>query len=141
MIAGAVLRRYEQDEDMNRLSIEAVEGDVFVREGDGADKAFDAVVLGVRNGHASADAGRAEKLAFEDGPDDVFQVGAAELAGSPQALDHGADDAFFIGGGQVRDNGLTHHEVRHSHASSSVTPRWTVPPRACRPLCRPRGSG
>src|SRR5579875_1196355 len=141
MIARAVLRRDEQDEDIDRLPIQAVESDALVGDSDSANQAIDAVVLGMGNGDASANAGGAEELAFENGPDNVFQIGAAELAGSPQALDHGADDAFLVGGRQVRDNGLAHHEVGHSHASSSVIPRWTVPPRAYRLPCRPRASG
>src|SRR5579885_843115 len=141
MIAGAILRRNEQDEDMDRLPIEAVESDALVGDSDGADEPFDAVVLGVGNGDASSNASRTEELAFENRPDDVFEVGAAELAGSPQALDHGADDALFVSGRQFGNNRLTHHEVGHSHASSSVTPRWTAPLWAGRPPYRSRESG
>src|SRR6185437_16976737 len=63
MIAGSILRRNEQDEHMNRLSVEAIEGDTLGREGHGADESLDTVVLGMGDGNAPTDAGRAEKLA------------------------------------------------------------------------------
>src|SRR6516162_3127330 len=69
MIARPVLRRDEQHEHVDGFAVEAVEGDALARNGYGADEALDAVVLGVRDGDAPADAGRAEELALEDGPD------------------------------------------------------------------------
>src|SRR5579872_4365523 len=116
VVAGPVLRRDEQDEHEHRLAVEAVEGDAGGRDGDGADELLDAGVLGVRDGDAAADAGRAEQFALEDGADDVFDLGPLELAGGAQALDHLADDALLGGGLERDDDGIAHHKIRHAHA-------------------------
>src|SRR5258708_5090272 len=85
--------------------------------------------------------GRDEQLALEDGPDDVFDVGTAELAGAAQALDHLADDAFLGAGAQLRDDRIADHEVGHAHACYSVIPRSIRPGQGCPTPRRPRGSG
>src|SRR6476619_6113743 len=66
MIAGPILRRDEQHEHIDRLAVQRVEGDAAIGDRDSADEPVDAGVLGMRNGDAAADAGRAERLALED---------------------------------------------------------------------------
>src|SRR5262249_49096139 len=81
MIPGAVLRRNEHDEQVDRFAVEAIERDAAAADGDGAHQAIDAGMLGVRDGDAAADAGRAQQLAFEDGLDDVFRLAGLEVTG------------------------------------------------------------
>src|SRR5207249_2408633 len=49
VVAGAVLRRDEQDEHVHRLAVEAVEADAAGGDGDRAEQLLDAAVLGVRD--------------------------------------------------------------------------------------------
>ena len=117
MVAGPVLGRDKQHEDLDGFAVQALEADAVVRDGDGADEPLDAGVLGVRDGDAAADAGRAEQLALENGPHHVVEVGFAEAARAVQAGRHFADHPFLVDGGQIGDDGFAHHEVRHTHDS------------------------
>jgi hypothetical protein len=60
MIAGTILRRNEEDKDMNRFSIQTIEADASFGNGDVAHKAFNACVLGVGNGDTATDSGRSQ---------------------------------------------------------------------------------
>ena len=115
MVAGAVLRRDQEHEDVHRLGVDRLERYAVGGDGHGADQAVDAVVLGVGDGDAAADAGRAELLALEDGPDDVVGDVAGDVAGGAQAVDDLADHRLLRGGGQGRDDRLADHEIGHRH--------------------------
>src|SRR5262249_41118717 len=122
VIAGPVLRRDEQDEHMDRLSIETVEGHPGAGQGDGADQPLDAGVLGMRGGDASADAGGAEQFAVQDGLNDIFELAPLEVPRAAQALDHLAYHPFLGGGRQLWDDRLADHEIGHAHAWSPFGP-------------------
>src|SRR5271157_5621449 len=101
MEPGLVLRGNEQDEHVNRLAVEAVKANAWPRQGHGADQSIDTGVLGMRDGDSAADAGGAEQLSFEDGPDNVFRVGPLELASGPRPFDHLAYHPLLGGGRQL----------------------------------------
>src|SRR5579883_1859822 len=93
-------------------------------------------MLGVRDGHATADAGGTEQLPLQDCLDDVLGLATLEIARIPQAVHHLADHPLLGAGLELGDDRLADHKIRHAHASSllSATPNRSgrVPGRAGR---------
>ena len=112
MVAGLVLGRDQQEEDIDRLAVQGREIDAAARQGDRADQAMERRMPRVGNRHALTDARRAELLAAEDGPDHALHVVVGQPAGAVQAADHLANRLFLAGGLQVDDDRLTNHEIQ-----------------------------
>ena len=76
-------RRHEQEDHADVLAVDAVERDAGLRQAEGADQPRQALVPGVGDGHAAADAGRPEALAAEDLADDRLDLLRPEVPGLP----------------------------------------------------------
>ena len=85
VVAGPVGRRNQQEEQVDGLAVEAGEIDARGADRHRAHQAIDAGVLGVRDGHAAADAGAAQFLALEDGLDDALEFAGSTFPASTRA--------------------------------------------------------
>src|SRR4051812_15141880 len=74
MVARPVRRRNQKKKEMHLVAVETVEIDADGTHADGAYEPFDAGMLGMRNGHAAANAGAAELFALHDGADDTWHL-------------------------------------------------------------------
>ena len=96
VIARPVGRGNQEEEQVDDLAVEAGEIDPLGADGHGAHQVVDAGVLGVGHGHAAADAGAAQFLAFENRLDDALELLRFDLPCPAQCLDHFADRPFLV---------------------------------------------
>ena len=96
VIARPIGRRNQQEKQLDLLAVEAGEIDPLAADGHRAHQPVDAGMLGVRHGHAAADAGAAQFLALEDRLDDALELVGLDFSRLEQRLDHLANGPFFI---------------------------------------------
>src|SRR5262249_1580298 len=80
VIARAVVRRHQQEEQVDLVAVETVEVDSLSRNAERSYRSRDAGVLGVGNGNPPANTGAAEFFPLEDGFYDPFRLLGAQGA-------------------------------------------------------------
>src|SRR5262245_42154244 len=107
---------------MHGFPIQAVEAYPGPRHGNIADEAIHAGVLGVRYSDAASDSRRAEQFPLQHRLDDVFRIGALEVAGGPEHGYHFPNYALLGRGRDLRNNRVTNHKVSHPHRKPPSDP-------------------
>ena len=107
-----VLGRHQQDDQVDREAVEAIEGDAVRAESHGGDDLADRVMFGMRNRDAAADRGRTGRLAFQDGGQDVVPLDRRNRPGVRQAIHQRLDGGFFVDGIQFRHDGVGDDKVK-----------------------------
>ena len=98
MVAGLILGRDQQKEDIDGLAVQGSEIDAPPRQGDRSDQALKRRMPRVRDRNAHADARRAQLLAAEDRADDALDIVVGQTPATVQASDHLADRLLFTAG-------------------------------------------
>ena len=141
MVAGLVLGRDQQKEDIDGLAVQSGKLDAPAREGDRSDQALEGGMPGMGNGDAHADAGRAELFAAQDGADDALDIVVGKPPGFVKASDHFTNRLFFRGGAHdgPRQNPLIDSRATKSSVTTPDSTRLQLTRRNRLPRPRLRG--
>src|SRR5271166_2337489 len=97
MISRLVLRRNQQEEDVDRFAVKGRETDAPSGQGDCADQARERGVAGMGDGDSHPDPRRAQFLTSEDSSNHTLHVCSGKMAGLVQAPDHLPNRLFLTG--------------------------------------------
>src|SRR5271165_4017062 len=97
MISRLVLRRNQQEKDVDRFAVEGCEIDPSPRQGDRADQARERGVPSMGDSDSHPDPRRAQFLTSEDGSNHTLHFSSGKMAGLVQALNHLPNRLFLAG--------------------------------------------
>ena len=111
MVAGPVGGGNEEKKELHGLAVEALELDPCRAHRHGTHQPGHARVLRVGHGHAAADPGAAEILAFHDRLDDALLIPGHDAIGIDEGLHHLANHAFLRAGFHLGTNGVGRDKI------------------------------
>ena len=95
MLPGLIGGGDEEEEEMDRIAIKAVEVDPLLTDRHRSHEPVDAGVLRVRHRHPAPDTGGPQVLALQNRLDDAFEVGSRDPAGLDQCRRHLPDHTLL----------------------------------------------
>ena len=104
MLLELALRHQEEHDQVDRLVVQGIEVDAFLRAAQRADHFIDQIRRGVRDADAEADAGAHGGLALLDHRRDGVVMFGLDLAGRHQVVDQLIDRFPAVGRPQVSDD-------------------------------------